>query len=275
MTDILKDSYERVWMILLRRDPFESDDELRALFSDVRLVAWRDCLPETKSRAERVMALIDILAERTNSTGENALALFLHVLAENIAPDTDYHRQLVELTEEIGAAVNATSTKSPNTHPVYNISINGDVQGSAIGNDATVVMVKKTAAYAIARIVGQPSTDPRLQIHQGYILVVGISVDVPPGYRNAALYLPEDKDRFDFQIAVYVKDMDVAPNWIQPYTFIRDKKSPLIEFTLIPTVPGTNHIRVEYYYERHWLAKIEFEVEVVEAEELEPASSFQ
>ncbi len=126
------------------------------------------------------------------------------------------------------------------------------------------VWINKRTAYAIAAIIDSES-GYILRLRRPYTLQTGIRLSIPKEFHGAEITLSEDKDRFDLEIAVHAEDIDITPNWIQSYTFIRDEESPLIEFTLTSTTPGTKYIRVEYYYERHWLAKIEFEVEVVEA----------
>jgi hypothetical protein len=40
-----------------------------------------------------------------------------------------------------------------------------------------------------------------------------------------------------------------------------------MEFKLIPMETGEKTILVEFYYQRHWLAKLQFEVDVVKTQE--------
>lgn len=131
------------------------------------------------------------------------------------------------------------------------------------------IRIDREAAYAIATIIDSGASNT-LHLHCSTTLLAGISFIIPDHFKSSVILLPADKDRFDFQIAVRAEDMDIDPSWMQPYTFICDKDSPLIKFTLTPRVPGVKQICVDYYYERHWLAKIEFEVEVVAAETPEP-----
>ena len=67
--------------------------------------------------------------------------------------------------------------------------------------------------------------------------------------------------------------MHVEPDWVQQFVFRKDDdvKSDLLVFRLIPLRVGRKEIRVEFYYQQHWLAYIKFEVEVIETQELVPA----
>ena len=65
--------------------------------------------------------------------------------------------------------------------------------------------------------------------------------------------------------------MEIRPAWVQSYVFSWSEETSLLEFVLRPTKSGHKQVRVEFYYQRHWLAKIQFDVEVVEAQELVPA----
>ena len=69
---------------LVRCVPFDNYQELRALFTDTRIAPWCDLILDTATtRDERVYALIDALRDQANATGDNALILFLHTLADN------------------------------------------------------------------------------------------------------------------------------------------------------------------------------------------------
>lgn len=147
-------------------------------------------------------------------------------------------------------------------------------QRSSNGGDKTSSEDETVKAYAIA-LLKNYDPDSCFYVGKAYVLQAGIRSEAPEGFARVAISLPSCNHLIDFEIAVYAEDIDVQPAWSRIYTFNRDENSPLLEFALTPTTPGTKHIRVEYYYERHWLAKIEFEVEVIEAEVFEPVSSFQ
>lgn len=67
---------------LLKCAPFGSNDALRAVFSDARIVAWQHNVPEAASSASRVSFLVSQFMDAWNAEGENALSLFLCALSE-------------------------------------------------------------------------------------------------------------------------------------------------------------------------------------------------
>jgi hypothetical protein len=120
--------------------------------------------------------------------------------------------------------------------------------------------------HAVARLKNIPENN-QLLIEETCILEAGILKERPqvPGFETTPVNLP-DHDEVPIDITVYVEGMTIKPNWIQRFTFYKKKESDLVEFQLTPQTTGKKQIRVEFYYERHWLAKITFDVEVVEAE---------
>jgi len=68
--------------VLLRCAPFGSNDALRAVFSDARIIAWQHNVPEAASSASRVSFLVSQFMDAWNADGENALSLFLCALSE-------------------------------------------------------------------------------------------------------------------------------------------------------------------------------------------------
>ena len=88
---------------LLGCGPFGNEGELQALFSDARIASWRHRLPEANSADARVATMIDFLNARQNQDGENALVLFLRVLAERTPGGDRCHQQLLLLADRIEA----------------------------------------------------------------------------------------------------------------------------------------------------------------------------
>lgn len=96
------DLNNRLLNTLLTCGPFASNRDLRAVFVDVRLNPWRNAVPEADNAETRVRAVIDLLYNQCNNKGENALGIFLHVLAEQRSSEDDCHRKLVALAHEVG-----------------------------------------------------------------------------------------------------------------------------------------------------------------------------
>ena len=114
MPGIPPDLARRLHETLNRCGPFDSDRSLRAVFIAARIHPWRDSVPEAASRAGRVNAIIAALLEQRDSHGNPALALFVEVLAENIAPGDACHRDLATLAAELHRALQEESgTSSP------------------------------------------------------------------------------------------------------------------------------------------------------------------
>lgn len=83
-----------------------SDAALHTLFVDTRLAPWRDLIPDnTPNRIARVNGLIHTLHDKTNTTGENALVLFLHVLADHTDPADALHTTLLTLAADLELAL--------------------------------------------------------------------------------------------------------------------------------------------------------------------------
>ena len=92
---------------LLLCPPFTSDADLRTLFADKRIYPWRDDLPQTNTPAARVRAVVDYLHNRYTTTGDNALVLFLHVLAEHAPHEDALHTELRTLAADLERALTA------------------------------------------------------------------------------------------------------------------------------------------------------------------------
>lgn len=82
--------------------PFDSDSDLRAIFIDQRICAWRNALLESASVEERVNNALDFLLNRKGDDGENALVLFLRVLGELKDSGDACKRELVRLADDLG-----------------------------------------------------------------------------------------------------------------------------------------------------------------------------
>jgi len=99
---------ERLRLTLSQSPYLASGAALHTLFVDARLTPWRDHIPDnTPSRTARVNGLIHTLYAKTNTAGENALVLFLHVLADHTDPDDALHPQLLSLAADLDRALTA------------------------------------------------------------------------------------------------------------------------------------------------------------------------
>ncbi len=101
MTAISSALYKRLHQTLLTCAPTSSDRELRALFVDRRVAAWRDSLPEANSPARRVELLIDFLARQQDEAGNNGLVLLLELLGERLNPGDRCLAELPSLIRDL------------------------------------------------------------------------------------------------------------------------------------------------------------------------------
>jgi len=94
--------YRRLNDTLLQCGAFVDVRSLEAIFSDARLSPWRQSLPEARSKAQRVQVMIDFLYQKThNTSGKNALVLFLDVLKDQVHIEDALHHTLQELMLEL------------------------------------------------------------------------------------------------------------------------------------------------------------------------------
>lgn len=93
--------YRRLQEVLLRCGPFENNSSLRPLFVDSRISQWRNNLPSANSASKRVQAVIDELLKHTNTKGENALVLLLHVVRDHTPRGDSCYGQLDTLASEL------------------------------------------------------------------------------------------------------------------------------------------------------------------------------
>jgi hypothetical protein len=136
---------QRLRRTLLRCGPFESDAALRVVFVDARIADWRDDIPDnTPSRGRQVDAFIEALRDQRSAQGENALVLFLRVLADHTSPGDSCHQDLAQRATELAAFTHRASGEgASDTAPPapqgskYNITIHGGQVG-AIGDNAHI-----------------------------------------------------------------------------------------------------------------------------------------
>jgi hypothetical protein len=126
-------------------------------------------------------------------------------------------------------------------------------------------------AYAVARIRNMPD-DKLFRLNAMYHLEAGILKEIPPQSEfETASFILLSLEEVIIDVVVYAEDMIIEPTWTQQFTFRRDEESDLLEFKLTPTKVGYREIRIEFFYQRHWLAQIKFEVAVVEVPAIIPA----
>jgi len=102
MSAIPTDLNQRLCSTLVRSTAFNSDEALCALFTDVRIAPWRDRISDnTPNRQVRVNTLINDLHDQVDADGNNALALFLSILAGQHPSGDSLHSELHALATEL------------------------------------------------------------------------------------------------------------------------------------------------------------------------------
>lgn len=124
MSAIPAEILSRLYRTLLNCGPFNTDDMLRAVFSDARLNAWYQHLPQAHNPDERIRLTVDFLRDRYNATQENALVLFLRVLSEQTSPNDACHQTLAQLADELVPMLSSAYVTVPRlseSKPYHNV----------------------------------------------------------------------------------------------------------------------------------------------------------
>jgi hypothetical protein len=143
----------------------------------------------------------------------------------------------------------------------------GLLQGVVTGDRFAIGSVPPAETFAVAQIEGLIDKDVPLVVNQEYRLLAGVLSNIPTEFVGVPVELP-DVEVVEIDVVVRTTGMEVLPYWMQQLRFFRGRDSGLLEFRLSPRETGQRRIFVEFYYQRHWLAEIQFEVDVVEAPEL-------
>ena len=114
---------------------------------------------------------------------------------------------------------------------------------------------------AVTRILNntensQPVFNKQLFIDYEYRLQIEVS-------RNDAIPKPVLKQS-EIQVSVYAEDMDIKPTWVQTLELNTLNNINLLNFTLKPHQLGWKPIRIDFYHQRNWLAKVELYVFVLQ-----------
>lgn len=86
---------------------FSSNQNLKDLFDVTPLRPWRATIRDNvRNEQERIEFLITDIFRTYNTAGQNALALFLHVLSEHESSDPELKPALVDLAQEVERTLN-------------------------------------------------------------------------------------------------------------------------------------------------------------------------
>jgi GMP synthase (glutamine-hydrolysing) len=133
-------------------------------------------------------------------------------------------------------------------------------------NDA-LTSAETVEAYAVARI--KDSENEPFYVNGAFVLQVCIQDENPEGLEITSKSPHPKADFIEFDVVVYAQDIKLEPSWTLPYVFRRTEEIQFVEFQLTPIEPGRKVISVEFLYQCHWLAVINLEIDVVEAQDLD------
>lgn len=92
--------------VLLECGPFETDQQIRAVFTNSLLAPWRNRLPQANNPADRVDSIISFLVDKRRAeTQTSALVLLLGVLRDRTDQDDECYPRLSSLAEAVDAAM--------------------------------------------------------------------------------------------------------------------------------------------------------------------------
>jgi hypothetical protein len=109
---------KRLINILIECGPFESQQELAAIFVDQRISAFAHSLPESTSRLGRANNLILHLHNRYDKENRNALVLFLSVLFDQTPEQTACYQKISQLISSLEKEVEKQRLPPDYSHPV-------------------------------------------------------------------------------------------------------------------------------------------------------------
>jgi hypothetical protein len=108
MTGLSPSLLQQLQRTLLNCGPFNNSRELRAIFIDNRIAPWQHDLPDANTPSKRVMATIDHLIRRSTKE-ENALVLFLQVLADQFSQNDSCYPTLKDLASILAEEIEETT----------------------------------------------------------------------------------------------------------------------------------------------------------------------
>jgi hypothetical protein len=88
---------------LLQCAEFRDSQSLRAVLAHEMLTPWQHSVPIVNAPQSQVSVLISYLADRYRADGQNALVLFLDVLADNYDENDQLHSDLLDLAKNLAA----------------------------------------------------------------------------------------------------------------------------------------------------------------------------
>ncbi|NJN53926.1 MAG: hypothetical protein HC804_03715 [Anaerolineae bacterium] len=107
MDELTPNQLNRLTELLMNCAPFRNELQLRAMFIDPRLRPWQHLIPASSENFyDLIKRIIALLVSKRNRDSENALILFLDVLADNIDEGDYCHEQILTLASDLRPILN-------------------------------------------------------------------------------------------------------------------------------------------------------------------------
>jgi len=189
---------------------------------------------------------------------------------EEMAEDPDVNAILTEIQAAVGDRGEDRTVEADFARLQARLARAGDRARESIESEDREVGCRDTGeAFAVAQLEGLDTGTPMVA-NDEYALLAGVLSRIPEGFVGEPIELP-GLEEVEIDVVIFASGMDVLPGWKQTLRLRRGQESSLVEFRLIPRDLGRNQIVVEFYHRRHWLAQVEFDLEVVEGKPGFPA----
>jgi tetratricopeptide (TPR) repeat protein len=211
---------------------------------------------------QKRLQIVPSLARRFAQAGDLSHARVIFNEARDLFPQVSQLEQIQFLAMSAKSMVNYDFQKSIELMDnAYQVAV-----GSAPGREKWEPIIEASESmpavefFAVARVAGLCKGSP-LILHREHKLLVSIQRKTPAGFVGKSLQLRSSGEA-EIDVIVRATGMEILPAWAQKATCFQNRASSPLEFILIPRESSCKEIRVELYYQRHWLADIKLDIEV-------------
>ncbi len=159
----------------------------------------------------------------------------------------------------------------PHPRIIGNITPPGDPAGRMKGYITALLKPEREAFDFAGVVIEGLGADSTLVLNKEYKLRAGFPKKDSGSLTGQSVY--SSASPMEIDITVHAPGMEVLPDWTQSLKFFPGRDSGLLEFTLtpreiprseIPGEEGKTQIEINFYHQRHWLAKLQFPVKVID-----------
>jgi len=233
---------------------------------------WGELIPQAALEATAQKKLTETVVEAARKTYEqrsdldapiHALRLARGILAACAGCWSQYgykpplnYRQIRELADLYWKAVEKAI-------PLIGTGLEGKTQEQKQLARSILPTERLPKVNAIVRV--DRERDCPIYLGDSFVVQAGIGEELLESCEDNLVPVSGPEKNIQFDIVMHAEDMEILPTRRMSYVFCRHELPPLVEFELKPMKSGSKQVRVEFFYRQHWLAKIQFDVKVVEA----------